>query len=95
MTNKKRRDFLKAGFGTSLGLFLSSKMANYDLIAKVHANELDHAFLEHKLISFGFSGGATKWYWDLPLQPNGPTDKMVFNPMVITRYGDDIQGPGE
>lgn len=102
MKKRTRRDFLKASVGASLGLFLSSKMANYNLISQVHANELDQAFLEHKLISFGFNGGASKWYWDLPLQPNtgsnpesGLADKMVFNPMVITRYGDDIQGPGE
>lgn len=93
--NKKhsRRTFIQnlvAGAGiassSSLSIFLgnvaSSLLNQAEALA---AGDEQGAFSDKKFISLIMAGGIPRYYWDLPLTPNG-NDKFVANPMVITKF---------
>lgn len=101
--NKKyeldRRDFLKqllvgTGIGSSglLNAFLTNMMANMFQSATAHAAGEEAAFQDFKLISLILAGGAPRYYWDLPINPNGASDKIVANPMVVNRFRKNSNG---
>ena len=90
-----RRSLLKnilvgTGLGTSglMNTFLTNMMINFMQKGTAQAAEADPAFEDFKFISFVMAGGLPRHYWDLPLKPLG-TEKMVFNPMVVTNFRPD------
>ena len=94
-----RRDFLKqllvgTGIGSSglLNVFLTNMMANIFQSATAHAAGEEAAFQDFKLISLILAGGAPRYYWDLPINPNGSSDKIVDNPMVVNRFKKNSNG---
>jgi hypothetical protein len=96
-----RRKFLKqsvGGIGSAilaahpLELFLANVLSG--LFQRAHAQSLgfyDHeSFNEKKLISLSLAGGPSRWYWDLPLKPNGNNDPFSYGTsqetsMLITK----------
>jgi hypothetical protein len=96
-----RRKFLKqsvGGIGSAilaahpLELFLANVLSS--LFQRAHAQSLDlynhESFNEKKLISLSLAGGPSRWYWDLPLKPNGEDDPFSYGPsqeksMLITK----------
>lgn len=103
MSQKKfeldRRDFLKQLLvGTSIGssgllnVFLTNMMANILQSSTAHAAGEEAAFQDFKLISLILAGGAPRYYWDLPINPNGSTDKIMDNPMVTNRFKKNSNG---
>ena len=87
-----RRSLLKnilvgTGLGTSglMNTFLTNMMINFMQKGTAQAAGVDPAFEDFKFISFVMAGGLPRHYWDLPLKPLG-TEKMVFNPMVVTNF---------
>lgn len=90
-----RREAVQALMISPLGIYLSGKLAGYNFIANSLATDLSNEmFLEYKLINFSMNGAAPRYYWDLPLKPNGASDRFEANPFSITKYGQNIQGPG-
>lgn len=88
----QRRKFLKSmllGTGTVLSaprdLFLSNIILNYVQNSHALAAGDDMSFADKKFIHVSLYGGIPRWYWDLPLTPNG-NDELIANPMVITKY---------
>lgn len=97
MSHKKaesdRREFLKqlmVGTGVAssglLNVFITNMMANMFQSATAYAAGEEAAFQDFKLISLILSGGAPRHYWDLPINPNGSSDQMVSNPMIINSF---------
>lgn len=94
-----RRDFLKqlmVGTGVAssglLNVFITNMMANIFQSATAHAAGEEAAFQDFKLISLILSGGAPRYYWDLPINPNGTSDLTVNNPMVVNRFKKNNDG---
>lgn len=90
-----RRSLLKnilvgTGLGTSgvMNTFLTNMMINFMEKGTAQAAGVDPAFEDFKFISLVMSGGLPRYYWDLPLNPNG-NDDFVVNPMVVTKFNPD------
>lgn len=101
-SNKKhefdRRSILKSmimGAGITstgaLNTFLSAMSMSTMQKAYAQAAGDDAAFQDLKLISLIMANGAPRYYWDLPLRPNG-NDEFVQNPMCITKFDKDGNG---
>lgn len=97
-----RRAFMKrlllgTGVVSSLpiDLFLSNMMISMFQRAHALAAGMENeAFSDMKYISFVMANGAPRYYWDLPIRPNGD-DYYVPNPMVISRFtgsGSSVKG---
>ena len=90
-----RRSLLKNILvGTSIGTsglmntFLTNMMVNLMQKGAAQAAGADPAFEDFKFISLVMAGGFARYYWDLPIKPNG-NDQIVFNPMVVTKFNPD------
>ena len=90
-----RRSLLKNILvGTSIGssglmnTFLTNMMVNFMQKGTAQAAGVDPAFEDFKFISFVMNGGYPRWYWDLPMNPNG-SDIVIPNGMVVTRFNPD------
>ena len=66
-------------------MFLTNMMVNLLQSGTAHAAGEEAAFQDIKFISLVMAGGAPRYYWDLPVQPNGD-DALVFNPMVVNKF---------
>jgi hypothetical protein len=82
-----RREFLKKsilGVGTGimlaspLEMFLSNVLMSMFTRANALAAGNDAGFLDKKLINLSMSNAPSRWFWDLPLRPNG-NDKFQYN----------------
>ena len=90
-----RRSLLKnilvgTGIGTSgvMNTFLTNMMVNLMQKGTAQAAGADPAFEDFKFISLSMNGGLPRYYWDLPINPNG-NDLFVANPMVVTKFNSD------
>jgi len=90
-----RRSLLKnilvgTGLGTSgvMNTFLTNMMISFMQKGTAQAAGVDPAFEDFKFISLVMAGGLPRYYWDLPLNPNG-NDDFVVNPMVVTKFNPD------
>ena len=90
-----RRSLLKnilvgTGIGSSgvMNTFLTNMMINFMQKGTAQAAGGDPAFEDFKFISLSMNGGLPRYYWDLPINPNG-NDQMVANPMVVTKFNRD------
>lgn len=89
-----RRKFLQSlmmGTGalatTSFDMFLSNMMLSFLQRGYAYAAGDYQAFSEKILINFCMSGGLSRWYWDLPMRPNGEDDIAGnANKMLITKF---------
>lgn len=66
-------------------MFLTNMMVNLLQSGTAHAAGDEAAFQDFKFISLVLAGGAPRYYWDLPIQPNG-NDAIVANAMVVNRF---------
>lgn len=66
-------------------MFLTNMMVNLLQSGTAHAAGEEAAFQDFKFISLIMAGGAPRYYWDLPVQPNG-NDALVANPMVVNKF---------
>ncbi|WPU66117.1 hypothetical protein [Peredibacter starrii] len=66
-------------------MFLTNMMVNLLQSGTAHAAGEEAAFQDFKFISLVMAGGAPRYYWDLPVQPNGD-DQIVSNPMVVNKF---------
>lgn len=90
-----RREVIQSFLISPLGLYLSSKMAGLSFIANTLSQDLlNESLLENKLINFSFAGGIPRYFWDLPLRPNGQGDYLEFSKSCITKYGQNTTGDG-
>lgn len=87
----KRRDFLKKSLNIGFaGSGIANSIPFYALIESlirsrrfnVYAENSNISSWKNKYFHFLLTGGAARWYWDLPLTPNGSTDAFSSNPMV-------------
>lgn len=79
---------------TPFEMFLTNMMVNFLQTGTAHAAGVDPAFQDIKFISLVMANGAPRYYWDLPINPNGD-DKIVANPMVVNKFtgsGDKVTG---
>lgn len=90
-----RRSLLKnilvgTGLGTSgvMNTFLTNMMISFMQKGTAQAAGVDPAFEDFKFISLVMAGGLPRYYWDLPLNPNG-NDDFAVNPMVVTKFNPD------
>ena len=100
-----RRNFLKkslGGLGSAivaahpLEIFLSNVLSGVFQNSYAQSNGIDETFLEKKIISLRLNGGPPRWYWDLPLIPNG-TDSFLYGSdrktsMLFTKMNRDQSG---
>ncbi|WP_408099031.1 hypothetical protein ACJVC5_08950 [Peredibacter sp. HCB2-198] len=70
---------------TPFDMFLTNMMVNFLQAGTAHAAGENPAFQDFKYISLVLAGGAPRYYWDLPIQPNG-NDAIVANPMVVNKF---------
>lgn len=97
MKSKKlnRRQAIEAMLASPLSLYVLTKVSGFNFIANVHADGFyDQAFLDYKLINFSLNGGGARYYWDLPLRPNGASDFLEYNPCCITKYAQNTASDG-
>jgi Protein of unknown function (DUF1501) len=87
-----RRNFMKsllvgtgAVLSTPFEIYLSNVMIHF--LQKSYALAADDlaAFADKKFIHLSMVGGAPRWYWDQPLNPNGNDNMGAANQMLITR----------
>lgn len=88
-----RRSFLKSmmfGSGallsTSLDIYFSNVILHFLQKAHAHAAGDTQSLADKKLIHLCMAGAAPRWYWDLPLKPNGNDDMGRENKMLITKF---------
>lgn len=67
---------------SSFDFFLANIMINLFERGTAHAAGTSSAFEDFKYFNLVMAGGVPRYYWDLPINPNG-NDKVVSNPMVI------------
>lgn len=97
MKNKKmtRREALETLLMSPIGLYIAGKISGLDFISSALSNDLvNESLLEYKILNLSMNGGAARYYWDLPLKPNGVSDNIDFNPCCITKFGSNITGNG-
>lgn len=93
--NKKidRRNFLRNGLFSGGALFALSPAEVFftglvqGLFDKAYADETNASDMVNYLV-LGMAGGPSRWYFDLPLMPNGSSDELGENPMLVTAYND-------
>lgn len=88
-----RRSFMKSlmlGTGalasTPFDIYLSNMMIHFLGQGYAHAADDVQSFADNKLIHFSMAGGCSRWYWDLPLRPNGDDVMGNDNKMLITKF---------
>ena len=87
-----RRNFMKQIIGSGviasspLNMFLLQMMNQMISTGVAHAAGEADVFSDYKFINFFMFGGVPRWYWDLPLQPNGLGDPFTQNKMGITGF---------
>jgi hypothetical protein len=100
-----RRKFLKqsvGGIGSAilaahpLELFLANVLSSLFQRAHAQSHVYEHeSFSEKKLISLSLAGGPSRWYWDLPLIPNG-NDAFQYGDrkrsLLITKLNENSEG---
>ena len=67
---------------SSFDFFLANIFINIFEKGTAHAAGTNSAFEDVKYFNLVMAGGVPRYYWDLPINPNG-NDKVVANPMVI------------
>jgi len=103
-----RRDFLKkslTGIGSGimlaspLEIFLGNVLMGMFSRATALAAGDESSFLDQKLVNISMANGPSRWFWDLPLRPNG-NDLFQYNTnndpktsMLITKLSSG-SGPG-
>ena len=105
MSNDKdklqRREFLKQSLFGGAGLLLSSPLQIFMANMISHFLQRGTAFAsednavffnDFKLINLTMNGGLPRWYWDLPMAPNGDSDMLGINAMVISRFKQGTSG---
>ncbi len=90
-----RRSLLKnilVGTGISssglMNTFLTNMMVNFMEKGTAQAAGADPAFEDFKFISLIAAGGIPRYYWDLPINPNG-NDSIVASSMVVSKFNRD------
>ncbi len=88
-----RRNFLKrlmVGTGAiatcPFEIYLTNMVLHYLQKGYALAAGDEQSFSETNLIHFSMEGGVARWYWDLPLTPNGNDTLGTDNKMLITKY---------
>lgn len=71
---------------TPFEMFLTNMMINFLQTGTAQAAGVDPAFQDIKFISLMMAGGLPRYYWDLPVTPNGSSDALIPNPMVVNRF---------
>jgi hypothetical protein len=95
-----RRNFLKRMIGGSLFLaanpldmFMGNYLAGFLRTGLAHAaGDTATAFSDSVYINFTMVGGFPRWFFDNPMTPNGTTDPLVANSMVINRFNTSGSG---